>query len=141
MATKQIKWQVVLFERVDDSNTPRVPALDFFKSIPDNALAEMLATLDAVANGPPPSFRGGLRYQRMTGDLSHFHEVRTKHQTKLYRLFVLEDADAPGLSGPSLALIQGGVKDKQSAFSSNFYREVDALGGEYLGTNPRSVHS
>ncbi len=45
MATKKPKWQVVFFKRVDDSKGPRVPALEFFNSIPENALA----TLDAVA--------------------------------------------------------------------------------------------
>ena len=138
MTTKQPAWQIVFFKRT--AGDAAVPALDFFNTIPDNALAEILATLDAVADGPPPSFRGGLRYQPMKGELSRFHEVRAKHQNRLYRLFVLEDAEAPGLPGPSLALIQGGFKDKKAAFSNTFYEGVKALGEEYLATNPRSVH-
>lgn len=141
MTTRNPKWHIVIFKRIDSTETPLAPALDFFNSIPDDALAEIMATLDAVAEGPPPSFRGGLRYQPMKGQLAHFHEVRTKKQKKLYRLFVLEDAEAPGLPGPSLALIQGGVKDKETEFPSAFYRRVKDLGDEYLGTNPRSVYS
>jgi hypothetical protein len=141
MTNKQKKWQIVFFKRTAENANPLVPALDFLNSIPDDALAEILATLDAVAEGPPPSFRGGLRYVPMRGDLAHFHEVRTKHQKKLYRLFVLEDAEPPGLPGPSLALIQGGAKDNETAFSTTFYKEVKTLGDEYLGSNPRSVHS
>lgn len=141
MTTRQPMWHIVFFRRTDVDATPPVPALDFLMSIPDNALAEIMATLDAVAEGPPPRFRGGLRYMAMRGDLAHFHEVRTKHQNQLYRVFVLEDAKAPGLPGPSLALIQGAVKDNETAFSTTFYKDVKTLGDEYLDSVPRSVHS
>lgn len=129
-------WLVAFFKR---GETETAPALGFLDRIPEDAESEIVSTLDAVAKGPPPSFRGGLRYQRMRREMSDFHEVRTKSQKRLYRLFVIEDREAPGLPKPTLALIAGGVKDVLSAFTPSFYEEVRALGDEYLSHNPRSV--
>jgi hypothetical protein len=71
----------------------------------------------------------------MTG----WHEARTKHGKDLYRLFCLHDRKAPGLPGPALVLMTGGVKPNETAFSGAFYRTVSALGKAYLESNPRQV--
>lgn len=99
----------------------------------------VMATIDAVAQGPPPQFRGGLRYQAMHGDMTGWFEIRTKHRKRLYRLFCLQDRKAPGLSRPALVLITVGDKPNESAFSRSSYTEVRALGEEHLSSNPRSV--
>ncbi len=98
-----------------------------------------MATIDAVAAGPPPKFRGGLRCQAMHGDVTGWHEARTKHRKLLCRLFCVQGRAAPGLSGPSLVMIAGGVKKNETEFSKRFYKTVAALGEEYLASNPRSV--
>jgi hypothetical protein len=107
--------------------------------VPDAVEAEIMATIDAVAEGPPPQFRGGLRYQAMHGDMTGWFEVRTKHRKRLYRLFCLQDRKAPGLPRPAFVLITGGDKANESAFSKAFYTKVRALGEEYLSSHPRSV--
>jgi hypothetical protein len=127
------------FMRTDPKADPAVPALAWLESVPDAVEAEIMATIDAVAEGPPPHFRGGLRYQAMHGDMTGWFEVRTKHRKRLYRLFCLQDRKAPGLPRPALVLITGGDKANESAFSRAYYPKVRALGEEYLSSNPRSV--
>lgn len=132
-------WDPQFFMRTDPKAVPAVPALAWLETVPDAAEAEIMATIDAVAQGPPPQFRGGLRYQAMHGDMTGWFEARTKHRKTLYRLFCLQDRTAPGLPRPALVLITGGDKSNESAFSKSFYKRVRALGDEYLGSNPRSV--
>ena len=127
------------FKRVDPHADQAVPALAWLESVPDEVEAEVLATIDAVAAGPPPQFRGGLRHQPMRGDLSGWFEVRMKHQKTLYRLFCLQDRRASGLPRPALVMVTGGNKPSESAFSKVFYRNVRALGEEYLASDPRTV--
>lgn len=132
-------WDPYFFKRTDPTANPAVPALAWLESVPDEVEAEVMATIDAVAQGPPPQFRGGLRYQVMHGDMRGWFEVRTKHRKKLYRLFCLQDRKAPGLPRPALVMVTGGDKPNESAFSKTFYRQVRALGEEYLASDPRSV--
>jgi len=132
-------WTPYFFMRVDTATDPIAPALDYLESVPTEVEAELMATIDAVAAGPPPQFRGGLRYQAMHGDMTGWHEARTKHRKLLYRLFCLQDRTAPGLPGPALVMIAGGVKKNEAEFSKRFYKTVVALGEEYLASNPRSV--
>jgi len=133
------RWDPQFFRRVDSDADPPVPARAWLDSLPDEVAAEIMATVDAVAAGPPPQFRGGLRYQAMHGSMSGWFEVRVKHQKILYRLFCLQDRKAPGLPGPALVMIAGGEKASESAFSDRFYRHVRSLGDEYLASDPRSV--
>jgi hypothetical protein len=98
-----------------------------------------MATIDAVAAGPPPSFRGGGRYRTMHGSMTGWHEARTKRGKELYRLFCLHDRKAHGLPGPAIVLVTGGVKPNETAFSESFYVDVRSLGEAYLASNPRSV--
>ena len=132
-------WDPQFFKRTDRRAHPAVPALAWLQTVPDEVEAELIATIDAVVAGPPPSFRGGLRYQPMRDDMTGWFEARTKHRKTLYRLFCLHDREAPGLPRPALVMITGGAKPNESAFSSAFYRSVRSLGAEYLASNPRSV--
>ena len=132
-------WDPQFFKRTDLRADPAVPALAWLESVPDEVEAEILATIDAVAVGPPPQFRGGLRYQPMHGDMSGWFEARTKYQKRLYRLFCLQDRKAPGLPRPALVMVTGGDKPTESAFSKAFYKKVRALGDEYLASDPRNV--
>lgn len=132
-------WVPHFFKRTDPKATPAVPALDWLGTVPEEVVTEILATIDAVAQGPPPQFRGGLRYRAMYGDMAGWHEVRTKHRKMLYRMFCLQDRNAPGLPAPALVMVVGGVKENETAFSDKFYQGVRALGDEYLASNPRSV--
>jgi len=127
-----------------------VPARSFLDDCPTEVRAELLATLQAVRDAPPPAFSGGLRWHAMHGDMSGWFEARTKQErsknearTKqgqtLYRLFCLLDRDGPGLPGASLIMVTGGAKAKESAFSDAFYATVRRLGDEYRASNPRSI--
>lgn len=133
------RWEPQFFKRVDPKHTPLVPALAWLQRVPDEVEAEIMATIDAVADGPPQRFRGGLRYVAMHGEMTGWFEARTKHRKRLYRLFCLQDRKAPRLPGPSLVMVTGGDKPTGVAFSKSFYREVRHLGKEYLRCDPRSV--
>lgn len=132
-------WDPYFFKRTDPDATPAVPAREWLGMVPVEVEAEVMATVDAVAQGPPPQFRGGLRYKPMHGDMTGWFEVRTKHQKRLYRLFCLQDRKAPGLPRPALVMVIGADKPNESAFSAAFYRMVRGLGEEYLASDPRSV--
>ncbi|MFH1105421.1 MAG: hypothetical protein V1757_10850 [Actinomycetota bacterium] len=136
---KKGAWDPHFLERTDPRADPAVPALAWLELVPDGVAAEIMATIDAVAVGPPPHFRGGLRYQPMHGDMGGWSEARTKYQKRLYRLFCLQDRKAPGLPRPALVMVTGGDKPNESAFSKAFYKRVRALGDEYLASDPRSV--
>jgi hypothetical protein len=58
-----------------------------------------------------------------------------------YRLFcLLEPDDAKKkLGGPTIAVIEGGVKAFRTTFSKQEYAAVRRLGDEYLKRTPRSV--
>ena len=65
-------WQVEFFK---DPRTGRVPAREFLEQIPDKPAAELLATLQAVEGTRPPfAFRGGARWQAMSGDMNGWFE-------------------------------------------------------------------
>jgi hypothetical protein len=132
-------WTIYFFTLAPDRSPDHAPALRFLNEVPKPVAAELMATIEAVASGPPPSFRGGGRYRTMHGSMTGWHEARTKHGKRLYRLFCLHDRKAPGLAGPALVLVTGGVKANETAFSEAFYRKVSELGGEYLESNPRRV--
>ena len=132
-------WTVYFFREVPHASPDHAPALRFLNDVPATVAAELMATIDAVAAGPPPSFRGGGRYRTMHGSMTGWHEARTKHGKDLYRLFCLHDRRASGLPGPALVLVTGGVKPSETAFPETFYPKVRALGKAYLESNPRQV--
>lgn len=132
-------WAIEFFQRIAKNAQPRVPARSFLDDCPTEVRAELLATLQAVRDAPPPAFSGGLRWHAMHGDMTGWFEARTKQGQTLYRLFCLLDRDGPGLPGPSLILVTGGAKAKESAFSDAFYATVRSLGDEYRASNPRSI--
>lgn len=103
--------------------------------------ARLFAILTAVAQAPPPRFRGGLQWQVMHGEMKGFYEARDRHGSWLYRLFcVLERSGADaGLGGPSIVLITGMRKRNDSVFTRADYARVRALGGEYRRRRPRNV--
>lgn len=138
MATAD-SWTVYFFRDVPQVSPDHAPALRFLNDVPATVAAELMATIDSVAAGPPPSFRGGGRYRTMHGSMTGWHEARTKHGKDLYRLFCLHDRNAPGLPGPALVLVAGGVKPSETAFPEAFYRKVRELGKVYLESNPRQV--
>ena len=133
------RWEPLFFKRTEPTQTPLVPALAWLQQVPDEVEAKTMATIDAVADGPPPLFRGSLRDVAMHREMTGWLEARTKHQKRLYRLFCLQDRKAPGPPGPSLVMVTGGAKPTEAAFSDSFYRNVRRLGDEYLRSDPRSV--
>lgn len=132
-------WTIYFLTTVRNGSPQDAPALRFLNEVPTSVAAELMATIDAVAAGPPPSFRGGGRYRAMHGSMTGWHEARTKHHRRLYRLFCLHDRRAPGLPGPALVLVAGGVKPIETGFSETFYRKVLTLGRAYLESSPRHV--
>lgn len=132
-------WGIEFFRRVDDHAQPQVPGRSFLNDCPIEVRAELLATLTAVRDAPPPAFSGGLRWQAMHGTMNGWYEARTKRGRTLYRLFCLLDRNGPGLPGPSIIIVTGGAKPNETAFSDRFYASVRRLGDEYRASNPRSI--
>lgn len=135
-------WDVVYY-RAPDKTTPAVAFLD---SCPTKVEAEMLATLDAVAEAPPPRFSGGGKWEAMHGDMNGYYEVRAQGpKREQFRLFcILENADRTelerrGLPGPAIAVITGMRKPSMTKFSASDYKKVRRLGDDYKSKAPRSI--
>ena len=134
------RWDIRYFKRhKSDDSKQRVPAQEFRNACPSSVRAELDATLNAVADAPPPMFSGGLRWKAMHGAMTGWFEVRVKGGRLLYRVFCLLEREAPGLPRPSIILIEGMSKMSETAFSEADYAAVRALGAEYRKRTPRSV--
>lgn len=131
------KWDIVYFQE----RPGRVPADIFLAGCPTVARAELMATVVAVSDGPPPSFRGGQRWHVMKDEMSGICEARDAHNKVLYRLFCLLDRNGPshGLTRPSLVLLDGGVKPEGTEMDASVYQRVARSRDRYLASNPRSV--
>lgn len=134
-------WHIHLFQRHRDDDAARtVPAREFLDRCPTGVAADIIATVKAVAEAPPPRFAGGGQWQVMRGSMKGFHEVRvTGPGRRRYRLFCILERGAPGLGGPSVVLITGMDKPPGSGFSGADYARVRALGLEFRSRSPRSV--
>ena len=142
MPRRQESWAVEIFKRHQaDDPTENCPAEHFLLYECPKAVAKNLfATIDAVAEAPPPQFAGGGRWEAMHGEMSGYYEARTQGPNhRLYRLFCLLEREAPGLSGPSIVLITGMSKPVGEAFTEAEYAAVRRLGEEYLRRVPRSI--
>jgi hypothetical protein len=119
----------------------KVPALDFLIGCPVPVRAALMATVTAVRDGPPPSFRGGLRWQVMHGDMGGIYEARDEHDKLLYRLFCALDRNGPknGIDRPSVVLLGGARKAKGTEVSAGAYASVIGYKGLYMASNPRPV--
>lgn len=135
-------WGIV-YSKADDEN---VPAIEFLDSCPTKVEAEMLATLEAVADAPPPKFSGGGKWEAMHGDMNGYYEVRAQGpKREQFRLFcILENAEKSelkrrGLPGPAIAVITGMRKPWMTKFSDRDYKKVRQLGDAYRSRLPRSI--
>jgi hypothetical protein len=135
-------WDVVFYRAVEGT----IPAADFLASCPTKVEAEMLATLEAVAEAPPPKFSGGGKWEAMHGDMNGYYEVRAQGpRREQFRLFcILENADRTeldkrGLPGPAIAVITGMRKPSRTKFSAGDYKRVRRLGDDYKSKAPRSI--
>lgn len=132
-------WEVVFFQRhPDDDPHQAIPGREFLDSCPKEPALRLRAIVVAVAAAPPQRFSGGLMWRSMRGTLHGYHEARDRHGTTLYRLFCKLD-HCPATGRNLLAILGGGSKPNDSAFSETFYKHVRALGDEYLSRSPRSV--
>ncbi len=136
----RVAWGIEYFQRHPDDDPARsVPGREFLAQCPLVVRARIAAVATAVADGPPPQFSGGGMFEAMRDDMSGFHEIRVRHGKLLYRLFVILEREAPGLDGPSLVVIAGGVKRINTVFPPRDYDDVKRLGEEYRRRSPRSV--
>src|SRR5208283_5901582 len=98
--------------------------------------------ITAVADGPPPSFGGGGKWEAMHDVMAGYYEARADGEHREhFRLFCLLERDgaAVGLRGPSLVIITGMRKSFRTTFTSRNYVSVRLLGDEFLKRRPRSV--
>lgn len=117
-----------------------MPAQEFLRSCPEKVRATIQNVLIAVAKAPPKSFAGGGYWEAMHGDMTGWFEVRVDGPDRRhYRLFCRLDYDAENQSKPLLVAIAGDSKPFRTTFSPKAYRQVRALGNEYLARNPRSI--
>jgi hypothetical protein len=100
----------------------------------------MRAVLAQVAAAPPKRFAGGGYWEAMKGDMTGWFEVRVDGPRRHhYRLFCRLDYDAKDRPKPLLVVICGLDKPFRTELSDADYRQVRALGEEYLRRNPRSL--
>jgi hypothetical protein len=70
-------WDVRLFQRHrEDDPAETCPAETFLDECPESVAADLIAIIDAVAEGPPPQFRGGGMWEAMHGAMRGFYEDR-----------------------------------------------------------------
>ena len=111
-------WTIHFFRRHADDDADRAtPALDFFDTVPVKVAAEIHAVLDAVAEAPPPSFSGGVKWEAMQGDMAGLYEIRVHGGGKNHRLFCILDR-GDDLGGPSIVCIDGLSKPPRQAASA-----------------------
>lgn len=137
-----LPWDVIYFETADGL----APAIEFLEGCPTNVEADILATLEAVREAPPPRFSGGGRWEAMHGKMTGYFEVRTQGpKREQFRLFCLlengtEDELAKrGLQRPTIAAISGMRKPFMTTFTEADYRKVRRLGNEHEACFPRSI--
>lgn len=124
------------------------PAHVFLYDCPVSVRAQLLATLDAVAEAPPPQFSGGGYWEAMHGDMAGYYEVRASGpKREQFRLFCLLDNGTSeellrrGLPRPAIAVITGMRKQWRTAFGAADYKRVRAMGTAYRESYPRHIVS
>jgi hypothetical protein len=137
----ELAWDIKVFQRHrDDDPHESCPAEAFLLDCPLSVREDLIAIVEAVAAAPPPRFTGGGMWEAMHGSMRGFYEARTRGpDRRLYRLFCILERDAPGLGGPSVAVIGGLSKPVGNAFSEVDYDLIRRLGDEYRRRTPRSV--
>lgn len=98
--------------------------MGFLDSVPLKVRVEINAVLEAVADGPPPRFSGGGKWEAMHGDMAGFYEVRVKGGGMNHRLFCVLERDADDLGGSSIVAIDGLSKPRRSAADQRDYRRA-----------------
>jgi hypothetical protein len=123
-----------------------VPADEFLRSCPVKVRARLLATLDAVAEAPPPAFSGGGQWGAMHGEMAGYYEVRAGGPNReQFRLFCLLENARPeelarrGLAGPAIAVLTGMRKKWMATFTPAEYAAVRRLGEDHLSNYPRRI--
>ncbi|MGH9190521.1 MAG: hypothetical protein ACRD0Q_10895 [Acidimicrobiales bacterium] len=135
-------WDIVFYKSADGA----VPTDGFLDGCPVKVRAQFMAVLDAVAEGPPPQFSGGGRWEAMHGEMGGWYEIRTQGpKREQFRLFcILENAEPEelkrrGLPGPAIAVITGMRKPWMTTFDAGDYARVRSLGNDYVTTAPRRI--
>lgn len=137
-----MSWDIVFYATADGA----VPADEFLDDCPVKVRARLMATLDAVAEAPPPQFSGGGQWEAMHGDMGGYFEVRAQGpKREQFRLFCILENAAPdelrrrGFAHPAIAVITGMRKRWMTAFTDGDYANVSALGDDYISTLPRRI--
>lgn len=136
-AKKPEKWDVVFYELTQGN----VPALTFLMGCPVGVRASLLATVVAVREGPPPAFRGGLRWQVMHGEMRGIYEARDRLGKTLYRLFCLLDrlGTEHGLDCPSVVLLSGAAKPDGTEMNPAAYAAAMGYRDQYTAALTRPI--
>jgi hypothetical protein len=136
-----VEWDIIYYQQPDGV----VPVEVFLDAIPDKVEARLLATLDAVADAPPPQFSGGGMWEAMHANMGGWYEARcTGPGREQFRLFCLLENGTPeqlsqrGLARPAITVVTGMRKSNATVFSEREYARVRELGDAYLAKTPRS---
>lgn len=114
-----------------------VPARQFLDRLPSTVASQIMAVVKAVRDAPPPSFRGGGKWEAMRDEMSGFYEVRVRHSQDLYRLFCILDRNGP--EGPTLLLVVGGKKRTGTRMDAAVYALARSLRSIYQAAPHRAV--
>lgn len=132
-----LDWIAAFYVTADGT----VPAREFLNACPTPVRAELLATVVAVKDAPPPSFPPSGRWTAMRDEMKGFHEARDKHKKELFRLFCVLDREAAdqGAEGPAVVLISGGIKPIDTAMDTRVYLAAQKARAAYFASAPRSL--
>jgi hypothetical protein len=137
-----LSWDIVFYKDAAGA----VPADAFLKDCPTKVRARLLATLDAVAEAPPPAFSGGGQWEAMHGNMGGFFEVRAQGPSReQFRLFcILENAGTAelqhrGLPEPAIAVLTGMRKPWMTRFSDGDYQAVREIRDDHTSHSPRRI--
>jgi len=136
------RWHIEYFQNDEVDPPESIPARVFLFACPEFVASKFYSILNAVAEAPPPSFKGGGYWEAMHGDMAGYYELRVDGpHRRHYRLFcLLEHRGAEvGLKGPTLIVLCGMEKPFRTTFSKRDYDRVRALGERFRSRVPRPV--
>ena len=135
-------WDIVYYKAPGGS----VPFDAFLTDCPDQVEASILATLEAVAEAPPPQFSGGGKWEAMHGSMGGYYELRVSGpKREQFRAFcVLENGTTAelarrGLRRPTISVITGLRKPWMQKFTDSDYQKVRSLGTAHRACFPRNI--
>lgn len=118
-------WGIQFFQQTTKGGAPGgCPTSDFLDAIPPKVAAEIEAVLEAVADAPPISFRGGGKWESMEKEMKGLYEVRCSRGNFNYRLICLLVKESSAFDGSAIVCLGGFKKPKRKQAKDRDYEDI-----------------